>query len=355
VCSTTALRNLSELQDAWTLWRKGYYAKIDIIPDEIVRDDEIVRKSEAIAAYSGGVDSTFTLLRHATGKLGAASYPLKHSVMMVHGFDVPLKAERQFDSLQQRVRPLLDALGIQAKTIRTNLKELGLQSWEDSFIAQLACCLHNYAHGYGYALLGGAKSYDELILPWGSSPVTDHLMSGSSLTIIHDGAGYSRTDKVEEISLSALAMSVIKVCWQGQQTDRNCGICEKCVRTQLNFLAVGVAHASCFETPPDIRRIRDIYLKSDTQLTELISIVLYAKKKGLKEPWLTALEARIKRYRSDRNAHPYILRMRVAWRLARSGQWQEIKNRVERRLAPRRSIDGGIKPAAGIAIEKNDT
>ena len=143
--SVTALRNLNEFQEAWALWEGTRYTKIEIIPNEIIDDDTMAKRDEAIAAFSGGVDSIFTLLRHSTGKLGLASYPLKRSVLMVHGFDVPLHEEKQFEALKERTAPLLRDLNLQLRTIRTNLKELDLQDPYDSSLSQLACCLHNYS------------------------------------------------------------------------------------------------------------------------------------------------------------------------------------------------------------------
>lgn len=327
--SDTALRNLNEFQEAWTLWKRGRYRKVAFVPDEVISDVAILRKDEAIAAFSGGVDSIFTLLRHATGRLGLGAYPLKRSVLMVHGFDVPLAEQKQFDALKERTEPLLNDLRIEVKTIRTNLKDLALQGWEDSFSSQLACCLHNYAHAFGYALIGSSEPYNALILPWGSNPATDYLLSGAALRIIHDGAGYSRTEKVETLAQNPLASAAVKVCWEGKETHKNCGVCEKCVRTRLNYLAVGVADPACFDTPFDLATIRAINLRNDAQCAELLSIAAYAKSKGIEAPWLRALEARIRRYQSDARAGRYSLLARKAYRLAREGNWQEIRKRVE--------------------------
>ncbi|HVJ32049.1 MAG TPA: hypothetical protein VND94_02945 [Terriglobia bacterium] len=327
--SAAALRNLREFQEAWVRWKPSRYNKVEIIPDTVLGDAVFTRKDEAIAAFSGGVDSIFTLLRHATGTLGLGSYPLKHSVLMVHGFDVPLSELKQFDALRERTEPFLRELKVTAKTIRTNLKELALQSWEDSFSSQLACCLHNYAHDFGYALIGSSEPYDALVLPWGSNPATDYLLSGSALRIVHDGAGYSRTQKVETLAQNPLASAAVKVCWEGKETHRNCGICEKCVRTRLNYLAVGIADPACFDTPFDLATVKAINLRNDAQCAELISIATYAKAKGIEAPWLKALEARIRRYQSDARAGRYSLLARKTYRLAREGNWREIRKRIE--------------------------
>ena len=53
---------------------------------------------------------------------------------------------------------------------------------------------------FSHALVGSSEPYDALVLPWGSNPVTDRLLSGGRLAIVHDGAGFSRTDKISFLS-----------------------------------------------------------------------------------------------------------------------------------------------------------
>jgi len=291
-----ALCNLGTFQEAWTRWKPDLYRKIEIIPTEIVSPQTGI-DGQAIAAFSGGVDSVFTILRHNRQQLGNASYPLKYSVLMVHGFDVPLENPASLEALKDRTAPLLQELGLKLKIIRTNLKSQLLQDWDDSFMAQLACCLYNYAHEFEYALVGSSEPYDGLVLPWGSNPATDYLLSGGTMRIVHDGAGFSRTDKVAYIATNRTASKVLKVCWEGKEPHKNCGVCEKCIRTQANFLAVGVTHPACFDAPLEPRQIKTMSLSDDVLCTELESIIAYAKTQGITGKWLQSLQARVRAYR----------------------------------------------------------
>jgi hypothetical protein len=294
----TALLNLNLFQEAWVLWKPQVYHKVKIIPDSIVeRAPALERK--AIAAFSGGVDSIFTILRHQTRALGNASYPLNDAILMV-GFDVPLAVPDQLESLKKRTKPFLDELGLKLLTIRTNLKELGLQDWEDSFMSQLACCLNNYSDEFYYALVASSEAYNALVLPWGSNPATDYLLSGDAMQLVHDGAGYSRTEKVARIAAHKTATLAVQVCWEGQEASRNCGECEKCIRTQLNFRAVGVQHAPCFDRPLDSRLIETVNLRNDAQANELKSIYAYAVQAGINAGWVETLGWRIDRYDNPR-------------------------------------------------------
>jgi hypothetical protein len=296
--SLDALLNLNEFQEAWVMWKPEIYQKIKILPDNIIENVPAVDRKEAIAAFSGGVDSIFTILRHNRKRLGNASYPLNKAVLMVHGFDVRLDAPQQLEALMTRTKPLLDQLNLELMIVRTNLKEVGLQDWEDSFMSQLACCLHNYSHGFRFAIVGSSEPYNTLALPWGSNPATDYLLSGNGMRLVHDGAGYSRTEKVAQIAADKMAMEAVKVCWEGQDASKNCGQCEKCIRTQLNFLAVGVSRPPCFQRPLDPRLITTMNFRNNAQFNEVASVYSYAQRKGIKDMWVKLLKSRINHYRN---------------------------------------------------------
>jgi len=270
----------------------------------------------------------FTLLRHSDNRPGLAHYPLK-AALMVHGFDVPLSEPGQFNALKERTSPLIKELGIKLYTIATNSKELNLQSWEDSFISELTACIHNYSHEFGSGLVGSSNPYNALVLPWGSNPVTDHLLSGSALRVVHDGAGYSRTQKVEELAKFLTATKVVKVCWEGAETFKNCGRREKCIRTVLNFKAVGVSNPVCFDVPLDNALIKSIHIRNDGQFSDLKSIVDYATARNLQDDWLGELKARVRRYERSGNTLDKIMTLGL---MAKNGQWQEIKEKIGRRL-----------------------
>ena len=277
-----ALLNLATFQEAWCRWKPGVYKPVRIEPQALI-DDAPRAPARSIAAFSGGADAIFTALRHA-----GDPYALE-SVMLVHGFDVPLDRPDQFGRLVERVRPFLDHLKLRPRIVRTNIAELRLQDWLDSFLAQLSCCLHGYAHEFRFGLTGGGEPYDALVLPWGQNPCTDYLLSGDGFAIVHDGAAYSRTEKIAAIARDPIATRAIKVCWESADLSTNCGVCEKCVRTRLNFKAVGVDEPSCFEGPLTGEQIRRIRFSNDSQRAGFRSILAYAESHGLRGEWLEAM------------------------------------------------------------------
>jgi hypothetical protein len=305
------LLNLSEFQLAWSRWLPASYRPVDIYADAIVTDTR-ARPRRTIAAYSGGVDSTFTLLRNSARAAGP-HYDID-TALMVHGFDVALSNPQDFQELVDRTAPIRALTGVPLRIVRTNSKELRLQNWEDSFGAQLAACMHMFSAECSVALIGSSEPYDALVLPWGSNPVTDPLLSGGELTIVHDGAAFSRTEKIARLSAVPAALQSLKVCWEGVKQGRNCGVCEKCIRTQLNFLAAGVAELSCFDQPLDVNRIRSIRIRNDALLQEFRSILAYAESRNIDEDWVRVLRKRLRRGKQN-----WTVRRRLRASLAKGG------------------------------------
>jgi hypothetical protein len=60
----------------------------------------------------------------------------------------------------------------------------------------------------------------------------------------------TRCDKARLVAQYSRLRDNLRVCWAGPMTGTNCGRCEKCVRTQLNFIAQGLFAGAAF--PPDL-------------------------------------------------------------------------------------------------------
>lgn len=279
----SALLNLAAFQEAWCRWKPDLYQPIRIEPLSII-DDPPRARAQSIAAFSGGADAIFTVLRHAGDQFAL------DSALLVHGFDVPTDRADQFGKLLERVQPLLRRLNLRPRVVRTNLAELRLQDWLDSFLAQLSCCLHNYSHEFRFGLTGGGEPYDALVLPWGQNPCTDHLLSGDGFSMVHDGAGFSRTEKIAVIARDPVATRAMKVCWEAADLSTNCGTCEKCVRTLLNFKAVGIDSPSCFAGEITAEQIRRIRFGNESQRAAWREISAYAESHALRGEWVDAMK-----------------------------------------------------------------
>lgn len=298
-----ALRNAQAFMEAWHAWLPSEYRIVMIEPERVVADEDVARRraerllgGRAISAFSGGIDGTFTALRHGVRTSTAPRYDLT-DVLIVHGFDVAADERREFDLLVERIMPLIESIGLGARVLWTDARrrlsrEWEIMDWGHSFGAQLAGALHQFSDEFEYGLVGSSEPYTHPVTARGSTPATDYLLSGGFMTIVHDGAGFSRTEKVERVALDDIGPRVTKVCWEGPAASRNCGSCEKCVRTRLNFLAVGVESPECFDTPFDLGMIDRLVTDSEVPLLELGTIVEYAERRGNDAEWVQRLRHR---------------------------------------------------------------
>jgi hypothetical protein len=318
--SERLLVNLEELQDIWAKWLPGTYNKFDVDVDGFVPAVPAANgHRSAITAFSGGVDAGFCVAQHLGNALHHARADLQ-SALLIQGLDVPLSEPETFERTRHRAEAQLQGTGLDVLSVRSNFKELG-QKWEYSFGLAVAACLMLFEDRYEIGLIGSSEPYDALVLPWGSSPVTDHLYSSGGFEVRHEGAGYSRTEKVGALLSHPQLVEHLRVCWAGDQMDRNCGECEKCVRTMLNFRVFTDETPTCFPNEVTPQLIRSITFKNTAQRGELQSILDEATKRNVDEWWTRELKRRLSFAQNSRDAvkaAPHRVKAHAKWRIKKA-------------------------------------
>jgi hypothetical protein len=105
--------------------------------------------------------------------------------------------------------------------------------------AALAAMGHAAILGTAFLFIGASHDIANPV-PIGSHPAVDSLFSSQRVTVIHDGARFSRFQKVRELASWPSALAALRVCPSDPGSGLNCGVCEKCLRTRLELLAAGV-------------------------------------------------------------------------------------------------------------------
>lgn len=190
------------------------------------------RSGSSAMFFTGGVDS-FCTLRRNLGEVEALIY--------VHGFDIKLTDSQRFEKARGILEKVADDLEMQLILVATDLRSnrrFNLISWTISHVSALAAIAHGLQENFGRVLIASS----DVLPPWGSHPDFDPLFSSSTLEIVNDGASLSRLDKVKFIADWAPVHRHLKVCWENLSSELNCGICEKCVRTQAQFAAANSLH-----------------------------------------------------------------------------------------------------------------
>jgi hypothetical protein len=292
------LDGLDHFQEVWRSWRPDIFRhRVEIsAPEEATQPSQPHRPARAVAAFSGGIDSTFTIARHVHDRAGRTRKHIRTAVL-VHGFDMPLDAQDGFDALARHANAITEALGVELVTVRTNWRKL-TPNWEMTFGAGLAAVLHQFAAAHDVALIATEESYQNCFPVWGNSFWTDRFFSSSAFAIESDGGAYDRIERTELVGKYPQLVPHLRVCWAGPRTGENCGTCPKCTLSKLNLLAAGVPEPWPFPQGLTAANVHGMTIRTrwQIQFLELILARLEAQRDAAPDI-LAAVRERVARER----------------------------------------------------------
>ncbi|MDH3942848.1 MAG: hypothetical protein OEV06_01975 [Anaerolineae bacterium] len=232
--------HLEEYQRIFSIWYPHLFHPISIEYRDLAPPDNRPRPGVGLS-FSGGVDSFFSLQRHLPANQPISHLALTHG-FFIYGFDMPLADTADFDRLSLDYIDLFHSLGLELIPIHTNIRSfsapyLSFTITHGAALASAGLLLDNFFHrqyiapSYRYAGLP----------PWGSSPLTDHLLSTESLQIVHDSAVGSRLDRITEISTWQPVREHLRICSNVPHASyrKNCSRCDKCLRTMIILHILG--------------------------------------------------------------------------------------------------------------------
>lgn len=228
--------NLEDLVEAWSMWRPDLFRRIRIFADDVSTHRSDPDKGAAVM-FSGGVDATFALVANQTRLLGHRSSHIGYG-LLVHGFDIPLERTDWFQAAFLHAKQVLTSFEVQALTVSTNWRKHGF-NWEMGFGFGVAAVLHQLDASCSKGLWAADEPFDHEIIPWGSNSISNPLMGGVNFPVRAVGMGHNRNEKVAHVARFDSVREHLRVCWRHPENGQNCGVCEKCVRTRLNFMCAG--------------------------------------------------------------------------------------------------------------------
>ncbi len=251
--SKSLLKNMETMVGFWCNTSPAICFPVTLLPESIYDDEAAIHSShKAMVCFSGGLDACFSCYRHQQGLVGFNSLPIQAG-LLIEGADIPLEQDDFLKESRQNSLIMLRDLGIhELHTIKSNFREFPLrgvsQGMEWGSYTHIACIAglgSLLAPLYPDLLVGGSRNYVESFVNlWGSNPISDPLFSSDTFCVHLDGLEYGRTEKAELVSKWGCATQHLRVCWENVYSNdshikNNCGTCEKCVRSNLNFLACG--------------------------------------------------------------------------------------------------------------------
>jgi len=239
------IEGLSTAHAWWTSWG-GMPSPMPLI-ETLPRTDCIVPAAprRGVAFLSGGVDGLHMLMRNRCRyRPGDPAYI--GEVLFVQGFDIGKRARdpenARYEMVSRRLEPVVAECGLRLIKCRSNLRHLPSKPdfWQERHCgAALGAVGHAAVVGSAFLFVGASYPISDAV-PWGSHPAVDSLFSTQRLTIVHDGARFSRLQKVRDLASWPTALAVLRVCPASAGLRANCQECEKCLRTRLELLAVGI-------------------------------------------------------------------------------------------------------------------
>jgi hypothetical protein len=195
-----------------------------------LRDDATSQATGIGAAFSGGVDSFYTFL--------TLEKRLTSTIFMA-GFDMPVNLTWSIGELASSFSAMMKDTGIEFISGSTNIRTfVNSVDWTNAHGPALMASALFFKHRLSEFYI--PSSYTEGSYPrWGSHPELDSLLSSESLRFVHHGSERNRVQKLALVARSPMTYERLRVCWIQDIGLKNCGVCEKCVRTQIALDIVG--------------------------------------------------------------------------------------------------------------------
>ena len=291
--SRPLLANLSELNAIWQVWRPEKYRQVRWEADKVAEKPIGGQRPGHLLAFSGGVDCSATLRRHTGENLGWRKQSIA-AALIVHGFDIPTSDLKGFNIACEKAERITSSVGVPLISVRTNLREMPAD-WNDAFATKLASLLHVFNETFEGAIFAADEPYAFPVLLCGSNAISNPWLGTRFFPVRADGAELTRLEKVRLISEWDAAIGNIRVCWEGGVPGENCGACEKCVRTQLEFIALGTTPRGIFKAALRPGMVANIRPRNEPQLALLSEILNYADRNNLSAWWTGELRKVVRR------------------------------------------------------------
>lgn len=276
--SSHLLENMTSIQKMLNAWNPAFR----IVPVDAAPVQRESADAGVASFFSGGVDSIATLITNRD-RIDSALY--------IGGFDFAIDRDT-LEKVAARNRRILDPLGIPQIVVHTNQQQWGTTTgvarnfWHSGYLAAGAFLTDP-------TLFLVPSSHTNLIElhPAGSHLLLDPLWDSGSRALEHVDAELSRAQKIEKIAAIPEVLANLHVCWR--YPDRNCGLCEKCIRTMITFDILNIAGP--FPRVVTTREVSRLKATTWQGLSYLIENVMLAHQAG-RGDMVRALKKPIRRY-----------------------------------------------------------
>ena len=264
--------NAERLSRIWEMWVPSRYRSIKVSGGGDWSRPARDRLPRA-ELYSGGVDSTYSILQLADPKN-------RGYALTVEGLDYrDISEPASFARLIAKTDPLLERLNYQRLIVRTNAYHMP-QKLTHGFT--LAACLFLVSDLFEAGTLAADRTpaQDMVTFPWGTNHVTKPYFAGSDFTMrtMHE---IGRVEKLAAIAAGEIGLPFLSFCRRHEVIPDNCGVCGKCVRTKAMFLATAGYIPEIFLDQAFNQALMESINLDGRERTHILDLYGYAKDKGV--------------------------------------------------------------------------
>ena len=251
--SETAIASFHNAQTE-LLERHPHLAKIELTHLGKINQSEPNNQSRnAGVFFSGGLDSTYT----------AVSVPEIDTLIAVWGFDIPIWNEKHWNLTTDLLEQHAAALGKKLIKVKTNIREVsnGLLSWGRDYHGTAIAAVGNSLSIHLKRVYVSAQHIEET-KRWGQFPSLSRAFSTDYQEVIEYGAEI-RTAKALALAENP-SVRFIRVCYRNKTGLANCGECQKCLRTRLEFGLIQAKYRPLgLETMPSMSRLLKVRIEGN--------------------------------------------------------------------------------------------
>ncbi len=248
--TSTVASNMESFSQIWHSWFPDAYKKVKFVGN-LVEDENKILDNSGITTFSGGLDSAY--INYYLKK--TENFLSINRTVLIHGADIPLADVSAFERVFLKCQRMTDDLGLELIIVKTNIRDY-LNNWSHSHGSVVAGVLHFFEKKVSHGITCD-YSFASFSIPHGFNPFTDKYLSSKTFSFSLGGINVSRTERASQIKDWRVGLENLHVCWEGLNKSVNCGHCEKCIRTKLNFKAVGVDHLACMPSDITLKQVCD--------------------------------------------------------------------------------------------------
>ena len=221
--------------------------------------------TEVITGYSGGVDSLYTLSRHH-GKTTANDEKANLKLDGVACFDAGVYEEfgeartQMYETALSQTQKIASELGLGCIGVRCNIQDIVDEHYLSVGSYRLIACAMVISRRVGTFLLSGAYEFSSFSIDVDSSFYYELLLADILTTkafrVYISGGVQKRIEKIAYLAKQGPEIRrLLHVCVHDPLPgSQNCGVCSKCIRTELAMEGLGVLDLFSEAFPLDVYR-----------------------------------------------------------------------------------------------------